>query len=99
MPMVRSHPGPRFIMKNVIILHGTSETKDSFWFPWLNTELEKRGYTISLPQLPDADTPDLGKWLPVALKEPYNSETILIGHSAGGPLQLSVLENIHDRIK
>ena len=86
-------------MKNVIILHGTSETKDSFWFPWLTKELEKRGYDVSLPSLPNADSPDLKAWLPVALKENYNPETVLIGHSAGGPLQLSVLENIHAKIK
>lgn len=86
-------------MKNVVILHGTGETKDSFWFPWLTQELEKRGYTVSLPQLPDGDHPDIKKWLPVALKETYTSETILIGHSAGGPLQLSVLENIEVKIK
>ena len=85
--------------KNVIILHGTSETKDSFWFPWLIKELEKRGYTVSLPSLPDADNPRLDAWLPVALKETYTPETILIGHSAGGPLQLSVLENIGVKIK
>jgi uncharacterized protein len=86
-------------MKNVVILHGTGETKDSFWFPWLTKELEKRAYAVSLPQLPDADYPDLKKWLPVALKETYTPETILIGHSAGGPLQLSVLESINVKIK
>lgn len=86
-------------MKNVVILHGTGETKNSFWFPWLTKELENKGYKVSLPTLPDADNPDLKKWLPVALKETYSSETILIGHSAGGPLQLSVLENIGVRIK
>jgi predicted alpha/beta hydrolase family esterase len=86
-------------MKNAIILHGTSETKDSFWFPWLSAELKKRGYTVSIPMLPDADHPDLKKWLPVALAEEYTTETVLIGHSAGAPLQLSVLENIEVKIR
>lgn len=86
-------------MKNVVILHGTSETKDSFWFPWLTKELEKKNYAVSLPALPYADYPALKKWLPVALKENYTPETILIGHSAGCPLQLSILENINIRIK
>lgn len=85
-------------MKNVVILHGTSETKDSFWFPWLTAELEKKGYTVSLPALPDADTPNIKKWLPVALQETYTEETVLIGHSAGCPLMLSVLENIPVKI-
>lgn len=86
-------------VKNAVILHGTDETRGSFWFPWLIKELEKRGFRVSLPQLPDADKPDLAKWLPVALQETYTPETILIGHSAGGPLQLSVLENLNVRIK
>ncbi len=86
-------------MKNVVILHGTGETKDSFWYPWITRELEKRGYDVSIPHLPDADIPSLKKQLPVALKETYTPETILLGHSSGGPLQLSVLENIDVKIK
>src|SRR3990167_9504828 len=65
-------------MKNVVILHGTSETKESFWFPWLTKELEKRGYAVSLPPLPNPDTPDLKDWLPTALKENYTSKTVLV---------------------
>lgn len=86
-------------MKNVVILHGTSETKESFWIPWLTKELEAKGYSVSIPALPDADYPNLTKWLSVALDETYTPETILIGHSAGCPLQLSVLENIDVKIK
>ncbi len=86
-------------MKNIIILHGTGETDQSFWFPWLKKELEEKGYSVSIPLLPNPDYPDLANWLPVALKENYNEETILLGHSAGGPLQLSVLENIDVKIK
>ena len=62
-------------MKNVVILHGTGETKDSFWFPWLTAELERRGYRVSLPALPNADHPNIKNWLPVALKETYTLNT------------------------
>ena len=86
-------------MKNVVILHGTGETDRSFWYPYLKKELEKRGYQVSIPLLTDTDNPDLKIWLPKALKETYTSETVLIGHSSGCPLQLSVLENIHIQIK
>lgn len=84
---------------NVVILHGTGETDQSFWLPYAKKELEKRGYAVSIPILPDADKPDIKKWLPVALKQHYDESTILIGHSAGCPLQLSVLENIKVKIK
>lgn len=86
-------------MKNVIIFHGTGETDQSFWFPYIKKNLEKKGYVVSVPLLPDPDHPDLKKWLPVALKETYTEETVLLGHSAGGPLQLSVLENINVQIQ
>jgi predicted alpha/beta hydrolase family esterase len=86
-------------MKNVIILHGTSETDQSFWYPWLTKELADKGYEVSIPTLPKADVPDIKHWLPAALKETYNEETVLIGHSAGCPLMLSVLENIDVKIK
>lgn len=85
-------------MRNAIILHGTSETKDSFWFPWLAKELEARGYEVSVPALPDADAPDLAKWLPRALQEAYGPETAIIAHSVGCALALSVLEELDTKI-
>lgn len=81
-------------MKNAILLHGTSCSPDSFWFPSIRTYLEGLGYEVWAPQLPDADNPTLDNWLPVALQGQYTEETIVIGHSAGGPLVLSLLEQI-----
>jgi uncharacterized protein len=86
-------------MKNAIILHGTGCTPDSFWQPSIKAFLEKKGYSVWVPQLPDADTPDLKKWLPMVMDTgEFNQDTILIGHSAGGPLVLSVLENLSTTI-
>jgi hypothetical protein len=45
-------------MKNAIILHGTGCTPDSFWQPSIKAFLEKKGYSVWVPQLPDADTID-----------------------------------------
>ena len=86
-------------MKEAVILHGTAETAESFWLPYAKSELEKKGYTVSIPQLPEAEAPDLKNWLPTALNETYTENTVLIGHSAGCPLILSVLENIDVKIK
>ena len=85
-------------MKNVIILHGTDETDKSFWLPYIKTKLENKGYHVSIPLLPDADKPDIKKWLPKALNEKSTTETVLIGHSAGCPLILSILENLDIKI-
>jgi predicted alpha/beta hydrolase family esterase len=81
-------------MKNAIIFHGTSCTPDSYWFPKTKTFLETLGYEVWVPQLPGADNPQLSAWLPVALSGTYTKDTVIIGHSAGAPLVLSVLENI-----
>ena len=55
-------------MKNAIILHGTGGTPDSFWFPWLKQELEKREYKVWVPQLPNTEDPTLEKSLPVVMR-------------------------------
>ena len=44
-------------MKNVIILHGTGGAPDHYWFPWLKSELDKKGYKVSVPQLPNYSCP------------------------------------------
>ncbi len=86
-------------MKNVVILHGTGETPEYMWLPWVKGKLEEKGYAVSIPSLPDTDNPLLASWLPVALRETFTPETILLGHSAGACLELSVLENITIKIK
>lgn len=79
-------------MKNASIFHGTGENSNSVWFPWTKEQLEKRGYKVWVPELPDSDRPDLKRWLPFALKIGFfNNDSILIGHSAGATLILIFL--------
>jgi hypothetical protein len=86
-------------MKNIVILHGAGETKNSFWLPYAERESKRLGYQVSIPELPDTDNPDLAKWLPRAQQEKFDEETILIGHSSGCPLILSILENVKVRVR
>jgi len=86
-------------MKNAIIFHGTGCNPDSYWQPYLKRELEKVGFEVSIPALPNPNRPDIAEWLPIALKENYSAETVLVGHSAGCPLVLSVLENLKNPVK
>jgi len=82
-------------MKNAIILHGTGCNPNSFWQPSIKKFLEKKGYEVWVPVLPDTDKPDLKKQLPFVLGGgKFNKNTILIGHSAGSLLVLSILEKI-----
>lgn len=87
-------------MKNAIILQGKGETTKSFWLPYAKRELEKKGYEVWLPQLPGIDNPKLDVILPFVLKNgKFTKDTVIIAHSAGCPLILSVLENIDVKIK
>jgi uncharacterized protein len=86
-------------MKNSIILHGTGDRPDMYWFPYLKGKLEEKGYEVWLPQLPEVK-PNLADWLPFVLNNgKFGDETLLIGHSAGSQLILSILENLDVRIK
>lgn len=87
-------------MKNATIFHGSGGTPESFWFPFVKQGLEQRGYKVWVPQLPNPDGERLDEWLPFALENGnYDAETVLIGHSSGSPLILSVLENLKSPIK
>lgn len=87
-------------MKNAIILHGTKDKNTDFWFPYIKEKLEEKDYEVWLPQLPNADMPNLQDWLPFVLGNgKFNEDTILIGHSAGAQLILSILEKIQNPIK
>ncbi|AKM82369.1 TPA: alpha/beta hydrolase [Candidatus Berkelbacteria bacterium] len=87
-------------MKNAIILHGTGDSADNFWFPYVKKELESRGYDVWLPNLPCAEKPNIKDWLSFVLESgKITEETVLIGHSAGAQIILSVLENLNIKIK
>ena len=87
-------------MKNVILLHGTGDSPKLFWFPEIAKQLMKKGFLVWAPQLPNAMKPSLKDWLPFVLENgKFSRGTILIGHSAGAQLILSLLENIPVKVK
>lgn len=82
-------------MKNAILIHGTGGTPKHFWFPFIQQDLENKGYSVWAPQVPNADRPELSISLPFFLESgDFNPETILIGHSSGCPTIISILEKI-----
>ena len=77
-----------------VIFHGWGATSQDNWFPWLKIELEKKGYEVFCPDLPDANYPDQDKWLKKALEFDFDKETVVIGHSSGSILILHLLQKI-----
>jgi len=87
-------------MKNAIILHGTGDSPDLYWFPYVAEGLKNKGYEVWLPELPNAKKPNLKDWLTFVLKNgKITEETVIIGHSAGAQLILSILENTDKKVK
>lgn len=86
-------------MKNALILHGTDENPDKYWYSWLKTELENTGYIVSTPHYPEINKIPIEEFLPKVLgNHKFDDETVLVGHSAGGPLILSILEHLETQI-
>ncbi len=87
--------------KNALILHGAGNNSEGNWFPWLKGELVKIGYQVFSPDLPHTDNPKLEEWLEAVKKTgfQFNEESVLIGHSCGGTLILSLLERLPKTVK
>jgi hypothetical protein len=87
-------------MKNAIILHGTKDKNTDFWFPYLKEKLEEKGFTVWLPQLPNSEVPNLRDNMSFVLENgTFTKDTVLIGHSSGAQLILSVLGELKTPIK
>lgn len=83
-------------MKRAIIVHCWGGYPEYCWYQSVKKELEKAGFGVQVPAMPDTDNPDLAKWLP-KLKEVVgkpDKDLYLIGHSAGAPTILRYLEQL-----
>jgi predicted alpha/beta hydrolase family esterase len=83
-------------MKRAIIVHQWMAGPDGDWRPWLKTELEKKGFEVLVPEMPDIDTPVIEAWI-AKLSEVVGTpdkDTYFVGHSIGCQTILRYLENI-----
>lgn len=84
-------------MKNALILHGTGSGPSKNWFGWLKNILLTNGYSnVWIPQLPNADHPDLIKYKRFIKdqKFDFNENTLIVGHSSGAVAALSILQDL-----
>lgn len=81
--------------KSALILHAWQNTADAHWYPWLKRELEIRGYTVYLPDIPTMNTmsPNLPAQMNYIEKEiPLLTDLVVFGHSLGTLLAMRLAE-------
>ena len=82
------------------IIHGWEGTPDQHWLPWLKAELEKKGFAVQVPAMPNTDAPKMDEWVSTLAKlvGTPDEETYLIGHSIGCGTILHYLQKIDAKI-
>lgn len=86
--------------KRVYIIHGWGGSPNKNWIPWLKSELEKRGYKVFAPEMPDTDAPQIGAWVAHLSKivGTPDKDTYFVGHSIGCQTVLRYLETVEQSV-
>jgi len=86
---------------DIVILHGTMGSPEGNWFPWLKSQMEKKGHTVYIPTFPTPKDQTVEAWF-TALKDQaplLGHKTILIGHSCGATFIPHILESVKEPVK
>ncbi|MBI2984393.1 MAG: serine hydrolase family protein [Candidatus Kerfeldbacteria bacterium] len=85
----------------VFIIHGADGHPHENWFPWLKTELERRGHRVVIPAFPTPQHQTMNHWLAVFERCPESPDrdTVFVGHSLGVPFILRVLETVNQPVR
>jgi predicted alpha/beta hydrolase family esterase len=87
-------------MKRVFIVHGWSFNPKSYWIPWLKKELESKGFSVTVPEMPNTDEPEIDAWVNQLSKivgKP-DKDTYFIGHSIGCQTIMRYLEKTNSPV-
>ncbi len=85
---------------NFVLLHGFKGTSDGVFFPWLKSELEKRGFKVQAPNLPNPENPTEEGQVNFVLNNcEIDENTIIFGHSLGCVVAMKVVEKLPHKIK
>ena len=72
-------------MKRAVLIHGWDGRPHNHWFPWLQKELENRGFQVIAPLMPNPPFPTRNEWVAklVEVIGSPDSNTYIVGHSLG----------------
>ena len=80
-------------IRRVILLHGKGGTGTGAFKPWLKSRLEKLGYEVHSPDLPNSTEPNDDEQADFLQKNfKLDASTAILGHSFGGIVALRLLE-------
>jgi len=87
--------------KRLIIVHGWEGRPEEGWFPWLTAEMERRGWSVQVPAMPNAVQPEQSRWVPYLSKiiGRVDGNTYIVGHSLGCIATLRFLEGLANNEK
>lgn len=89
------------MVKRVFFVHGWGGKPEKDWLPWLEEELEKRGFAVFNLAMPDTDNPKQAAWVE-HLKHTVatsDGQCYFVGHSLGVIAILRYLEGLPEGAK
>jgi predicted alpha/beta hydrolase family esterase len=89
------------MVKKIYIVHGWGATPKEPMLVWLKNELEKNGFKVVFPEMPNTEEPEINAWVN-KLKQivgDLNEDTYFFGHSIGCQTILRYLEKQPSDVK
>lgn len=84
--------------KRAFLIHGWEGRPSIGWIPWLKNELEKRGFVVFAPAMPDTNHPKMDAWVNHLAKivGTPDEDCYFVGHSLGCITILRYLEKLKE---
>ncbi len=88
-------------MIRIFIVHRWYGSPKADWYPWLKNELEKKGFAVFVPAMPNPAAPEIKSWVKKLSDEvgTPDSDTYFVGHSVGCQTILRYLETLPKNVK
>lgn len=88
------------MQKRFFIIHGWGGSPTNYWFPWLKNELEKKGFIVTNPSMPQPENPTIENWVGylTEIVGEADENTYFVGHSIGCQAILRYIEKIQKPI-